>query len=89
MLMGWSQGQLADRLSCESQLVSQWESGQILPQNEFVQHLDFLEKEVQMQAEQVLSDSLAEKILEEKDLDQVDTHDIYRLQPDIPSSETH
>ena len=76
MLMGWSQGQLADRLSCNLTQVTEWESGSSYPNSEALQNLEFIEKEVHMQADLVLAESIAESILERDEVDQIQTPEV-------------
>lgn len=73
MLLGWSQRQLADRLSCDLEQLTGWETGAAQPHFEAVQILEFIEKEVHSQADLVLAESIAESILEREELDQIQT----------------
>ena len=71
--MGWSQSELAKKLGCESQEISQWESQrteiQALQNREHI--LSLFEKQADTQAQNVQQGALAEVILEETFAEQI------------------
>lgn len=69
--LGWSQAELARRLGCRQQTVSEWETGVYLPQNAYSQLLERLLSGLEPAAAQTRARPLAEAVMKNLGVNQV------------------
>lgn len=70
--MGWSQSDLARRLSCESMVVENWEKGSNEPARDVSQLLEVLFKQAEMAAYEITQSCELEKRLKDENLESLD-----------------
>ena len=83
--LGWTQSELARKLKCELELIGLWESSQCKELVAIESHIEgyidaliLLEKQAEMAADQVVQCPLAESILDENKISQVDMEVVKR-----------
>lgn len=74
--LGWSQADLARRLSCASAEVEMWESGSRTPDMNFVNELFLIEKLAEACSHEVQASPLAETLCDQKALGQIEFSEI-------------
>ena len=74
--MGWSHSDLARRLSCEAEVIAEWERGKRVPVNFQLERLNLLEKQADVKCDETFCLTLADIIFEESDSEQLDTSDV-------------
>lgn len=70
--LGWSQSELARHLNCRSTDVEIWENGGSIENHDFLNQLQFLARQVEMCCEEVKSTPVAESLLDETMLVQIE-----------------
>jgi transcriptional regulator with XRE-family HTH domain len=76
--MGWSQSDLARRLSCESKQVLEWEQGQLSLLETHIRMLDMLQHQADSEADQITSCPLAEIVMDETRESQINLEKVKR-----------
>ncbi len=74
--LGWSQGDLARRLSCSSTEVEKWENGSKIPAMNFLNELFLVEKQAEACSYEVHALPLAETLCDQKALGQIEFSEI-------------
>jgi len=74
--MGWSQSDLARRLSCESGAVEAWEKNSAEPSDNVSQLLEILFNQAELAAYDITQGCMSEKHLLEQNLESIDLRDI-------------
>ena len=69
--LGWSQAELARRLGCRQQTISEWERGLYAPQNAYSRLLDMLSDQGEVYSYQVVRDPLADAAMKDSRRGQV------------------
>lgn len=73
--LGWSQADLARRLSCSFTDVSTWESGENMPDSHVANELILIAKHADACSDEVLSSPIIESLCDRKALGQIDFFD--------------
>ncbi|MGE0762544.1 MAG: multiprotein-bridging factor 1 family protein [Bdellovibrionales bacterium] len=81
--LGWSAADLGRRLGCTTQIVMQWECGDIKPDPEMQNHFHYLSNFVEQNALRLARTPHAEALMNQEQLSQV-THDVVALR--VPHS---
>ena len=70
--MGWSQSDLAHRLNCNKEEITDWEQNPAaVILHDRIEHLMLLEKQADFQAQSVLQGALADLVLDETYAEQI------------------
>jgi ribosome-binding protein aMBF1 (putative translation factor) len=78
--LGWCQSELAQRLRVTSSVVRSWESGEQSPSADQAQALEFLFRQTETAALELLQMPVAESLLDSKKLESVNLRDLVREQ---------
>jgi transcriptional regulator with XRE-family HTH domain len=69
--LGWSQAELARRLGCRQQTVSEWETDSYVPQNAYSKLLDLLHDHLQVHSDQISRRPVAEVLMKVENASQI------------------
>ncbi|HEX4923690.1 MAG TPA: helix-turn-helix transcriptional regulator [Bdellovibrionales bacterium] len=69
--LGWSQAELARRLGCRQQTVSEWETDAYVPQNAYSRLLELLHDHLEVHSDQVSRRPVAEILMKEVGYSQI------------------
>jgi len=69
--LGWSQAELARRLGCRQQTVSEWETEAYVPHNAYSKLLDLLHDHLQVHSDQIQRRPIAEALMKEVGANQI------------------
>src|ERR1700745_2781203 len=69
--LGWSQEELAHRLGCRQQTVSEWETEAYVPHNAYSKLLDLLHDHLEVHSDQIRRRPIAEVFMKEEGANQV------------------
>src|SRR5258708_4521608 len=74
--LGWSQAELARKLGCRQQTVSEWETGIYEPQNAYSKLLQMLTGHVENYSDQLAAGSMAEVVMKQVGYTQINSEEI-------------
>jgi DNA-binding transcriptional regulator YiaG len=85
--LGWSQADMARRLGCRQQTVSEWETNVYQPQNAYSKLLDMMLNDVDAYAHQITQGPLTEMVMRDRGIAQVGSGDLQMpsLKTPLPS----
>lgn len=76
--LGWSIAEMARRMGCNSNLIQQWECGELLPDHDAVNQLCFLQNHVESSSDQVAQRPAVEKELQSRGVAQLTHRDLLK-----------
>lgn len=78
--MGWEQADLARRLNCHTQIVIQWEQGELDLEEKYTSTLEMLNTQAESNAIEVSSAPMMEIILEDTHTNQISISEVHDKQ---------
>ncbi len=79
LMLGWCTANMARRLDCSQRTILSWELGEVLPDPRYFSPLKTLLSFAEANAEWIKQRNLADNLIRENGLQQINREEIYRL----------
>lgn len=76
--LGWSVAEMARQMGCTAELILKWEAGSSLPESEAMNHMCYLQNNLENSSERTLQQPQAETHMESRRLSQLTHRDLLK-----------